>query len=46
MSSPALDTFIAQAMARSRAAADPADCVQALAPLMLDLIEHALAAGA
>lgn len=41
MSSPALDTFIAQAMARSRAAADPADCVHVLAPLMLDLIEHA-----
>jgi predicted metal-dependent enzyme (double-stranded beta helix superfamily) len=41
MNSPALDTFITQAMARSREAASPADCVLALAPLMLDLIEHA-----
>ena len=28
-------------MERSRALSDPADCVLALAPLMLDLIEHA-----
>ena len=41
MSSPALERFIAQAAARSRAQADPADCVLALAPLMLDLIEQA-----
>jgi predicted metal-dependent enzyme (double-stranded beta helix superfamily) len=41
MSSPALERFIAQAAARSRASSDPADCVLALAPLMLDLIAHA-----
>ena len=41
MPSNALDTFITQALSRSRAAPDPADCVQALAPLMLELIEHA-----
>jgi predicted metal-dependent enzyme (double-stranded beta helix superfamily) len=41
MNSPALETFIAQAFARSCETPDPADCVLALAPLMLDLIEHA-----
>jgi predicted metal-dependent enzyme (double-stranded beta helix superfamily) len=41
MISPALEDFIAQASARSRLQADPADCVLALAPLMLDLIEQA-----
>jgi len=38
---PILEDFIAQASARSRLQADPADCVLALAPLMLDLIEQA-----
>jgi 3-mercaptopropionate dioxygenase len=41
MSPSALDTFIARSVARSRELADPADCVLALAPLMLDLIEQA-----
>lgn len=41
MSSPALDTFIAAAVQRSRRQPEPADCVLALAPLMLELIEHA-----
>ena len=41
MTSPALETFIAQAAVRSRQTPDPADCVLALAPLMLDLIEQA-----
>ena len=41
MISPALERFISQAAARNRAQADPADCVLALAPLMLDLIEQA-----
>ena len=41
MISPALERFISQAAVRSRAQADPADCVLALAPLMLDLIEQA-----
>lgn len=41
MTSPALEDFIAQAAARSRRQRDPADCVLALAPLMLDLIDHA-----
>ncbi|APW39932.1 cysteine dioxygenase [Rhodoferax koreense] len=41
MTAPALESFIDQAMARSRGHADPADCVLALAPLMLDLIDHA-----
>ncbi len=41
MSSPALDAFVEQALSRSRAAAEPADCVHALAPLMLELIGHA-----
>lgn len=41
MTSPALEAFIAQAAARSRQQPEPADCVLALAPLMLDLIEQA-----
>jgi len=41
MTSRALDTFIAQADARSREPCSAADCVLALAPLMFDLIEHA-----
>lgn len=41
MISPALERFIAQATARSCEQPDPADCVLALAPLMLELIEHA-----
>ena len=41
MISRALETFIAQATARSRLQPDPADCVLALAPLMLDLIDEA-----
>lgn len=41
MTSPALDAFIAAAVQRSRQQPDPADCVLALAPLMLDLIAQA-----
>ena len=41
MTSPALESFIAQAAERSRLQSEPADCVLALAPLMLDLIEQA-----
>ncbi|RZU03155.1 cysteine dioxygenase [Rivibacter subsaxonicus] len=41
MTVPALDAFIAEATARSRLQADAADCVLALAPLMLDLIDQA-----
>jgi predicted metal-dependent enzyme (double-stranded beta helix superfamily) len=41
MTSPALERFIARAAERSRDHAEPADCVLALAPLMLDLIEQA-----
>jgi 3-mercaptopropionate dioxygenase len=41
MTSTALQRFIAEAAARSRQQADPADCVLALAPLMLELIEQA-----
>ena len=41
MTAIALDNFVAQASARSRTQTEPADCVLALAPLMLDLIEHA-----
>lgn len=37
----ALDDFITQAAARSRKQPDPADCVLALAPLMLELIDQA-----
>ena len=41
MTTSALDAFIAEATARSRLTPDPADCVLALAPLMLDLIDEA-----
>ena len=41
MISSALERFIYQAAARSRKQTEPADCVLALAPLMLDLIEQA-----
>ncbi len=41
MTSAALDRFIALAAARSRERAEPADCVLALAPLMLELIDQA-----
>ena len=41
MTSPALARFIDQATTRSQREADPADCVLALAPLMLDLIDQA-----
>jgi predicted metal-dependent enzyme (double-stranded beta helix superfamily) len=41
MTSPALSAFIAEAAARSRLQSEPADCVLALAPLMLDLIDQA-----
>jgi predicted metal-dependent enzyme (double-stranded beta helix superfamily) len=37
----ALESFIQQAVARSREQSEPADCVLALAPLMFDLIGHA-----
>ena len=40
MTSLALEGFIAQAIARSHQQPDPADCVLALAPLMLDLIDQ------
>ncbi|HSH89576.1 MAG TPA: cysteine dioxygenase family protein [Ramlibacter sp.] len=41
MTSPALETFISQAAARTRMHSEPADCVLAIAPLMLDLVERA-----
>ena len=41
MASTALDSFVTQAMAVARDCPDPADCVQALAPLMLELVEQA-----
>lgn len=41
MISPALERFIHQAVERSRVRAEPADCVLALAPLMLELIDQA-----
>lgn len=41
MTSLALDSFIAEATARSLRQPDPADCVLVLAPLMLDLLEQA-----
>ena len=40
---PALAAFIADATARTRDRAEPADCVLALAPLMLQLIDEAAA---
>lgn len=39
--SPALEAFVAEAQNRGRNQPDPADCVLALAPLMLDLIDQA-----
>ncbi|RQH04400.1 cysteine dioxygenase [Paraburkholderia dinghuensis] len=41
MTSHVLDSFINQATARSHLRSEPADSVLALAPLMLDLVEHA-----
>ena len=41
MASPALDKFVAESIRVSRALDDPADCVLALAPLMLELIDAA-----
>ena len=41
MPSSALETFIAQAAALTHGEHEPADCVQRLAPLMLELVEHA-----
>ena len=41
MTAPALERFLSLAMERSRALAEPADCVLALAPLMLELIDKA-----
>lgn len=41
MHSPVLERFIVQAVERSRELADPADCVLAIAPLMLDLLREA-----
>jgi len=41
MDPPALQSFVSEAAARSRARTEAADCVLALAPLMLDLIEQA-----
>jgi 3-mercaptopropionate dioxygenase len=40
MTTPVLDAFIAEAAARTRASREPADCVLALVPLMLDLVER------
>jgi predicted metal-dependent enzyme (double-stranded beta helix superfamily) len=41
MTSPALESLIARASALTRDRTEPADCVLALAPLMLELIEQA-----
>ena len=41
MASPALESFVSQAAALTRERAEPADCVLAIAPLMLDLIGRA-----
>ncbi|MGC3964129.1 MAG: hypothetical protein QM803_12590 [Rhodocyclaceae bacterium] len=41
MTSPALKSFIDEACACSESRAEPADCVLTLAPLMLELIDHA-----
>ena len=41
MTSHALESFIARAAARSELQSGLADCVLALAPFMLDLIDHA-----
>ena len=40
MTSPVIESFITQALARTRTQTDPVDCVLALAPLMFDLVEH------
>ena len=41
MASSALEAFISRAAVHTRARSEPADCVLALAPLMLELIERA-----
>jgi predicted metal-dependent enzyme (double-stranded beta helix superfamily) len=41
MMSAALETFIAKVVCQCRAQPEPADCVLALAPVMLELLEHA-----
>ncbi len=41
MTSGAIEAFVARATACSRERPEPADCVLALAPLMLDLVEQA-----
>src|SRR5678815_3148006 len=41
MTSSALQAFISQAAAQTRDRSEPADCVLALAPLMLELVERA-----
>ena len=41
MASSALESFVSKAMAHARDLPEPADCVLALAPLMLELIERA-----
>ena len=41
MASPALDAFFSRAAAHTRDRPTPADCVLAIAPLMLELIERA-----
>jgi 3-mercaptopropionate dioxygenase len=41
MAAPTLESFMAEAAALARGRADPADCVLALAPLMLELVEQA-----
>jgi predicted metal-dependent enzyme (double-stranded beta helix superfamily) len=38
---PALEAFISDALSQTRRPRDPADCVLALAPLMLELIDQA-----
>lgn len=41
MTSPDLERFVSQARQHSREQSEPADCVLALAPLMLELIDNA-----
>ncbi|MEQ1808227.1 MAG: cysteine dioxygenase family protein [Burkholderiaceae bacterium] len=41
MTTPTLESFIAEAAAQTRSLVEPADCVLALAPLMLDVIDKA-----
>jgi 3-mercaptopropionate dioxygenase len=43
MLAPPLESFLARASALTQGEHEPADCVQRLAPLMLDLIDHAAA---